>query len=127
VLIRAIGNSLFNSRIGVLNIILPTQTMIMITNVKSIILLAQEPNANSIEVRSIKQKQFDDDVHTSPPKRNATIHGHVGTPTRKQHDSFVNKKRKKSCDENLDVAAKLTAYVTYKNKVISTQSVLIKD
>jgi hypothetical protein len=36
--------------------------MVTATNVKSIELLAQEPNANSIEVRSTKQKQLDDDV-----------------------------------------------------------------
>jgi len=38
------------------------QTMVTAANVKSIELLAQEPNANSIEVRSTKQKQLDDDV-----------------------------------------------------------------
>jgi hypothetical protein len=36
--------------------------MVTAANVKSIELLAQEPNANSIEVRSTKQKQLDDDV-----------------------------------------------------------------
>jgi hypothetical protein len=40
----------------------------------------------------------------------------VGTPIRKNHDSIVNKKRKKKCDENLDVAAKLATYICYPKK-----------
>jgi hypothetical protein len=64
-------------------IILITQTMIMTANVKSTVVLAQEPNASFIEVRSTKQKHLDDDVHTSPPKRNVTIQGCVGTLARK--------------------------------------------
>jgi hypothetical protein len=93
-------------------IILLAQTMIMITNVKSTILHAQEPNASFIQVKSTKQKHLDDDVYTSPPKRNAIIHKCVGTLTRKQHDFIVIKKRKKRCDENLDIATKLAAYAT---------------
>jgi hypothetical protein len=52
----------------------------MTVNVQSIVLLAQEPNASSIEVKSTKQMQLHDDVRTSPPKKNATICGCVGTP-----------------------------------------------
>ncbi len=79
-LARVIGDSLFNSGSGMSAIILPTQTMTMTVNVQSIVLLAQEPNASSIEVKSTKQMQLHDDVRTSPPKKNATICGCVGTP-----------------------------------------------
>jgi hypothetical protein len=67
---------------------------LLFANVKSTELPTQEPNASSIEVRSTKQKQLDDDVHTSPPKRNATICECVGTSTKKQHDSIVSKRRR---------------------------------
>jgi hypothetical protein len=40
----------------------------------------------------------------------------VGTPIRKKHDSIVSKKRKKKCDENLDVAVKLATYICYPKK-----------
>jgi hypothetical protein len=121
----AIKDSLLNSGTRVLTIILRAQTMVTITNVKSIELPAQESNASSIEVRSTKQKQLDDDVHISPPKKNATICGCVGTLAKKQHDSIVSKKKKR-CDENLDVVAKLVACASQKNRVISTRSTLIK-
>ncbi len=59
------------------------------------------------------KNNFDGDVHKSPLKKNATIHGCVGTLTKKGHVSIVNKKKKKKkCDENLDVAATLTIYAT---------------
>jgi hypothetical protein len=78
-LARVIRDSLFNSRTRVSIIILPTQTMVTIANVKSTELPTQKQNAIFIEVKSSKQKQLDDDVHTSPPKRNAKICRHVGT------------------------------------------------
>ncbi len=40
----------------------------------------------------------------------------MGTPIRKKHDSIVSKKGKKKCDENLDVVAKLAAYICYPKK-----------
>jgi hypothetical protein len=76
-----------------------------IINVKNTILHTQTPNASSIEIKSTRQKELDDvvditpprrnlighpghkhldgAVDTSPPRRNATICGCVGTPSRK--------------------------------------------
>ncbi len=65
--------------------------------------------------------------HTSPLKRNATICGHLGTLAKKQHDSIICKKKKKRCDENFDAVAKLVAYASQKNRVISTRNTPIKD
>ncbi len=55
-LVGAMRDSLLNLKTRVSAIILLAQTMLTTVNVKSIELLAQEPNANSIEVRSTKQK-----------------------------------------------------------------------
>jgi hypothetical protein len=40
----------------------------------------------------------------------------VGTVIRKNHDFIVNKKKKKRCDEKLNVAAKLATYICYPKK-----------
>jgi hypothetical protein len=109
-------------------------------NVKSTSLPTQTSNANSIEVKSIRQKRLDDVVDASPPRnniggcgkklldvvdispprRNATIRGRVATPTRKKQDFIANKKRKKTSDDNLNAASKLATYVIQKGRVVFT-------
>jgi hypothetical protein len=110
-----------------------------IINVKSIVLRTQTPNASSIEIKSTRQKELDDvidvtpprrnprrhpqhkhlddDVDTSPPRRNAIICGCVATLGRKKQDFVANRKRKK-VDDIVDVATQLPTYVAHKYKVV---------
>ncbi len=66
-----IENSLPNSGTRMSFVILPTQ----IINVKSTILPTQTPNASSIQIKSIKQKELGDVIDITFPRKN-----HVGCP-----------------------------------------------
>jgi DNA topoisomerase VI subunit B len=65
-----IEDSLPNSGIGVSFVILLAQ----IINVKSTILPTQTPNASLIEIKITRQKELDDVVDTTPPRKNIVGH-----------------------------------------------------
>ncbi len=65
-----IKDSLPNLGTRVSSIILPAQ----IINVKSTILPSQTPNESSIEIKRIRQKELDDVVDITPPRRNHVKH-----------------------------------------------------
>jgi hypothetical protein len=101
----------------------------------------QTPNASSIEIKSTRQKELDDVVdttlprknnvgrpqhkqlddaaNTSSPRKNATICGHMATPNRKKQDFVTNRKRKKT-DDIINATTQLVAYAAQNYRVVST-------